>query len=159
MIHSLPPTCCIRWLQSSISLAHGCVVACCCSVVSHAPQCVWIGTGKRKGELDGQNCEALLGWQVAPWLARRLVERTHSVLYSLPLSFSFRKRANRAQQVNAKKRKRTPLWSTFSNPDNRTAHLLYGCIKTLIKVLPVSDWLRMQSQNQQKPALLRPDKD
>lgn len=96
---------------------------------------------KRNGELNGQNCEVLWRWQVAPWLTHRVVERTHCVLYSFPLSFSFRKRPNRAQQVNVKKCERTPLWSAFSDPDNGPAHLLYSCIKTLIKVLPVSvDW-------------------
>lgn len=110
-----------------------------------APWCVWIGMGKRNEELNGQNCEVLWGWQVAPWLTHRLVEQTHCVLYSFPLSFSFRKRPNRAQQVNVKKCERTPLWSAFSGPNNGPAHLLYSCIKTLIKVLPLSDWLRMQS--------------
>lgn len=110
-----------------------------------APQRAWIGMGKGDGELNGQNCEVLWRWQVAPWLTHRLAERTHCVLYSFPLSFSLRKRPNRAQQVNVKKRKRTPLWSVLSESDNGPAHLLYSCIKNLIKVLPVSDWLRMQS--------------
>lgn len=112
---------------------------------ARAPRCVWIGMGKRDGELNGQNCEVLWRWQVAPWLTHRLAERTHCVLYSFSLSFSLRKRPNRAQQVNVKKRKRTPLWSALSEADNGPAHLLYSCIKNLIKVLPVSDWLRMQS--------------
>lgn len=54
----------------------------------------------------------------------RRAEPTHCVLYSFPLSFSFRKRPNRAQKVTVKKRKRAPLCWGLSASDNGPAHFL-----------------------------------
>ena len=100
--------------------------------------------GKRSGELNQQNCEAPRSWQVAPWLTHRLVQRTHTLLVffiHFPLSFSFRQRPNRAQQVNVKKRERTPLRSAFQGRTKGRPTSCTAALKPWLKLFLLAiDW-------------------
>lgn len=90
-----------------------------------APSRDSIGMGKRNGELHGQNRQGSAGMTSSSLInPSRRAEPTHCGLYSFPLSFSFRKRPSRAQKVNVKKRKRTPLCWGLSDPNNGLAHFL-----------------------------------
>lgn len=77
---------------------------------------------------------------INPWAGWADPHFAH-VLYSFPLSFSFRKRPNRAQELNVKKRDRTPLQSPFQTQTMGQPTSCTAALKPWLKlVLLAIDW-------------------